>query len=75
MEGMNNEEIKSRIATLESRIERDHFCHEKRTFVPATGSTLEWILDSIEALKAELPRAEHDAQVDRHGFKFVEQSV
>ena len=72
---MNNEEIKSRIATLESRIERDHYCREKRAFVPATGSTLEWLLSSIKTLKAELPRAEHDAQVDRYGFKFVEQSV
>ena len=71
---MNNKEIQSRIETLTARLDKDVYVSGKG-FVPATGSTREWLLSSIECLKAELPHAEHDALVSRYGFKRVEQNA
>tara|TARA_Y100000114_G_C11594996_1_gene247581 strand:+ start:13 stop:237 length:225 start_codon:yes stop_codon:yes gene_type:complete len=69
------EEIKFDIKCLESRLESDHFDHEIRDFVPATGETRKWILSRIETLKSMLPQARHEDQVRAFGWKSVERNA
>ena len=69
------QEIKFDIQRLESRLESDHFDHELRKFVPATGETRDWILASIQSLKARLPEARHEDQVRAFGWKSVERNA
>ena len=68
-------EIKFDIQLLESRLEKDHFDHELRKFVPATGKTRDWILASIQNLKARLPQARHEDKVRAFGWKSVERNA
>jgi len=69
------EEIKFDIQCLERRLVSDHFDHELRKFVPATGETRDWILASIKSLKARLPQARYDDQVARYGWRSVERNA
>ncbi len=69
------EEIKFDIECLENRLESDHFDHEIRDFVPATGETRKWILSRIETLKSMLPQARHEDQVRAFGWKSVERNA
>ena len=68
------EEIKFDIKRLERRLEADHYVSGKG-FVPATGETRDWILASIQSLKARLPEARYDDQVARYGWKSVERNA
>jgi len=72
---MTEQDIKLKIRMLTSRLKADHYDHDKHEFVPATGQTRQWLLSSIETLKAELPRARHDDQVAKYGFASVERNV
>lgn len=69
------QEIKFDIQRLETRLVSDHFDHELRKFVPATGETREWILARIETLKSMLPQARHEDQVRAFGWKSVERNA
>ena len=69
------QDILFEIQRLEDRLESDHFDHEIRDFVPATGETRKWILSRIETLKSLLPQARHDDQVRAFGWKTVERNV
>jgi hypothetical protein len=71
---MNRKDILSRISILESRLGANVYVSGVG-FVPAMGSTREWLLSSIKTLKAELPRAEHDDLVNKFGWKSVEQNA
>ena len=68
------EEIKFDIERLERRLEADHY-ESGKGFVPATGETRDWILASIQSLKARLPEARYDDQVARYGWKSVERNA
>lgn len=74
---MNNsvKDIQFDIQSLERRLESDHFDHDLRRFVPATGETRDWILASIESLKARLPQARHDDKVRAFGWRSVERNA
>jgi hypothetical protein len=69
------QDIKFDIERLESKLERHHFDHDLRDFVPATGHTRKMILANIETLKSMLPQARHDDQVARYGWKSVERNA
>ncbi len=69
------EDIKFDIERLEARLNSDHYDHDLRKFVPATGDTRKWILARIETLKSMLPQARHDDQVRAFGWKSVERNA
>lgn len=69
------QDIRFQIERLEDRLESDHFDHEIRDFVPATGDTRKWILSRIETLKSLLPQARHEDAVRAFGWKSVERNV
>lgn len=69
------QEIKFDIQCLERRLDCDHFDHDLRSFVPATGDTRKWILARIETLKSLLPQAHHEDQVRAFGWKSVERNA
>ena len=72
---MTYKEIKYKIESLERNLERDHFDHKTRDFVPATGHTRTMILANIEDLRSRLPMAKHDDSVRLYGWKSVERNV
>lgn len=72
---MTVKDIKFEITTLRRRLDVDHFDHEKRRWVPADESTRQWIFSSIEELTKMLPRASHDDDVRRFGWKSVERNA
>jgi len=71
---MTEREIKSKIRDLKTRLDADHY-ERGVGFVPAKGSTREWILSSLETFEKMLPRAKHDDQVALYGWKSVERNA
>ena len=72
---MTVKDIKFEIQSLESRLKVDHFDHEKGSWVPAEGKTRDWILSGIDELTKMLPRASHNDDVRRFGWKSVERNA
>jgi len=72
---MTVKDIKFKIETLKHRLEVDHFDHEKRRWVGADEKTRQWIFSSIEQLTKMLPRASHDDDVRRYGWRSVERNA
>jgi hypothetical protein len=72
---MTLEEVKDKINELERRLDADHYDHDKHAFVPATGSTREWLLSSIQTYKEMLPQARHNDKVRAFGWRSVERNA
>jgi len=72
---MTVKDIKFEIQSLKRRLVSDHYDHEKHTFVPAEGKTRDWILSAIDEYTKMLPRASHDDDVRRYGWKSVERNA
>jgi len=72
---MTAKEIELKIKSLKSRLTADHYDHDKHRFVPADGETRKWLLSSIETFTKMLPRARHDDDVRRYGWRSVERNA
>ena len=72
---MTVKDIKFEIQSLKSRLDAHHVDQETRRWVSAEGKDKEWILSSIDELTKMLPRASHNDDVRRFGWKSIERNA